>query len=53
MAVMEQTPSATDTWLHFVSVEKHPLSKEDLTQVLALWPSLQDYAQLLLHNIRL
>ena len=44
----QQTPRAANTWLHFVSVEKHPLSKDDLTRALALWPTLADCAQALL-----
>ncbi len=34
--------------LHFVSVEKHPLTHADLQRALALWPSLQRYSQQLL-----
>ncbi|MES2818044.1 MAG: bifunctional tRNA (5-methylaminomethyl-2-thiouridine)(34)-methyltransferase MnmD/FAD-dependent 5-carboxymethylaminomethyl-2-thiouridine(34) oxidoreductase MnmC [Pseudomonadota bacterium] len=34
--------------LHFVSVEKHPLSRADLQRALALWPELAPYAQALL-----
>ncbi|MDO7895406.1 bifunctional tRNA (5-methylaminomethyl-2-thiouridine)(34)-methyltransferase MnmD/FAD-dependent 5-carboxymethylaminomethyl-2-thiouridine(34) oxidoreductase MnmC [Pseudomonas citrulli] len=34
--------------LHFVSVEKYPLSPEDLRRALALWPSLQVQAEQLL-----
>ncbi|AKJ99575.1 FAD-dependent cmnm(5)s(2)U34 oxidoreductase [Pseudomonas chlororaphis] len=34
--------------LHFVSVEKYPLSPEDLRRALALWPQLQAQAQQLL-----
>ena len=34
--------------LHFVSVEKHPLSEADLQRTLALWPSLQTYSEQLL-----
>lgn len=37
-----------DAVLHFVSVEKHPLKREDLQRALALWPELQDQAQQLL-----
>ncbi|MCQ4311782.1 bifunctional tRNA (5-methylaminomethyl-2-thiouridine)(34)-methyltransferase MnmD/FAD-dependent 5-carboxymethylaminomethyl-2-thiouridine(34) oxidoreductase MnmC [Pseudomonas stutzeri] len=37
-----------DAALHFVSVEKHPLKREDLQRALALWPELQDQAQQLL-----
>lgn len=36
--------------LHFVSVEKHPLSKADLTQALALWPELTDLASPLIER---
>ncbi len=35
-------------WLHFVSVEKYPLSKPDLQRALALWPELHPFATLLL-----
>ena len=42
----QQAP--TGSHLHFVSVEKHPLSPEDLQRALALWPELQDLAQQLL-----
>lgn len=31
--------------LHYISVEKHPLSCSDLTNALALWPELQDKAR--------
>ncbi|TBU73421.1 bifunctional tRNA (5-methylaminomethyl-2-thiouridine)(34)-methyltransferase MnmD/FAD-dependent 5-carboxymethylaminomethyl-2-thiouridine(34) oxidoreductase MnmC [Pseudomonas daroniae] len=34
--------------LHFVSVEKHPLTRADLQRALALWPSLQRYSEQLL-----
>jgi len=34
--------------LHFVSVEKYPLSKADLQRALALWPELAPYAEPLL-----
>jgi len=34
--------------LHFVSVEKHPLSRADLQRALALWPELRPQAQQLL-----
>ena len=38
--------------LHFVSVEKYPLSHADLQRALALWPQLQPFAeQLLKHYI--
>ncbi|MFF7708772.1 bifunctional tRNA (5-methylaminomethyl-2-thiouridine)(34)-methyltransferase MnmD/FAD-dependent 5-carboxymethylaminomethyl-2-thiouridine(34) oxidoreductase MnmC [Pseudomonas sp. NPDC007930] len=38
--------------LHFVSVEKHPLSAADLAQATALWPSLAPQAQALLAQYR-
>ncbi|AHG39958.1 FAD-dependent cmnm(5)s(2)U34 oxidoreductase [Pseudomonas syringae CC1557] len=34
--------------LHFVSVEKYPLSRTDLQRALALWPELSTFAQQLL-----
>ncbi|WP_024646325.1 bifunctional tRNA (5-methylaminomethyl-2-thiouridine)(34)-methyltransferase MnmD/FAD-dependent 5-carboxymethylaminomethyl-2-thiouridine(34) oxidoreductase MnmC [Pseudomonas syringae] len=34
--------------LHFVSVEKYPLSRADLQRALALWPELSTFAQQLL-----
>ena len=42
-------PTHTAT-LHFVSVERFPLTREDLTRALALWPELKALAdELLLH----
>ncbi|GAB3394009.1 bifunctional tRNA (5-methylaminomethyl-2-thiouridine)(34)-methyltransferase MnmD/FAD-dependent 5-carboxymethylaminomethyl-2-thiouridine(34) oxidoreductase MnmC [Azotobacter armeniacus] len=38
----------TDARLHFVSVEKYPLTHTDLRQALALWPELAEYADALL-----
>jgi tRNA 5-methylaminomethyl-2-thiouridine biosynthesis bifunctional protein len=38
--------------LHFVSVEKYPLSTQDLQRALALWPELKPFAdQLLAHYV--
>lgn len=34
--------------LHYISCEKYPLTKTDLTRALALWPELQPFAQDLL-----
>ncbi|RMN31290.1 tRNA 5-methylaminomethyl-2-thiouridine biosynthesis bifunctional protein MnmC, partial [Pseudomonas coronafaciens pv. zizaniae] len=34
--------------LHFVSVEKYPLSRADLQRALALWPELSTFARQLL-----
>ncbi|WP_313024957.1 bifunctional tRNA (5-methylaminomethyl-2-thiouridine)(34)-methyltransferase MnmD/FAD-dependent 5-carboxymethylaminomethyl-2-thiouridine(34) oxidoreductase MnmC [Pseudomonas lopnurensis] len=36
--------------LHFVSVEKHPLTRDDLARALALWPELQPLAGRLLEQ---
>ncbi|GLX15834.1 tRNA 5-methylaminomethyl-2-thiouridine biosynthesis bifunctional protein MnmC [Pseudomonas straminea] len=46
----EQAPAGAR--LHFVSVEKHPLSAADLQRALTLWPSLQCYSQQLLTAYR-
>jgi len=46
-ALFERT-APLDTGLHFVSVEKHPLTRDDLQRVLTLWPELQGQAQQLL-----
>ncbi|UCJ15204.1 bifunctional tRNA (5-methylaminomethyl-2-thiouridine)(34)-methyltransferase MnmD/FAD-dependent 5-carboxymethylaminomethyl-2-thiouridine(34) oxidoreductase MnmC [Pseudomonas sp. MM211] len=40
--------AAAGARLHFVSVEKHPLTHTDLKRALALWPSLQSYNEQLL-----
>ena len=37
-------------WLHFTSIEKFPLSQEQLQQALALWPQLNDLPALLLKS---
>ncbi|CAH0990527.1 tRNA 5-methylaminomethyl-2-thiouridine biosynthesis bifunctional protein MnmC [Sinobacterium norvegicum] len=43
--------TAPEHWqLHFISSEKHPLSKADLTAALALWPSLSTLSQALINN---
>ncbi|MCF5745891.1 MULTISPECIES: bifunctional tRNA (5-methylaminomethyl-2-thiouridine)(34)-methyltransferase MnmD/FAD-dependent 5-carboxymethylaminomethyl-2-thiouridine(34) oxidoreductase MnmC [Pseudomonas syringae group] len=39
-----------DARLHFVSVEKYPLSRADLQRALALWPELSSVAQPLLEQ---
>lgn len=46
-ALFERT-AKPEARLHFVSVEKHPLSRADLQRALALWPALQVQAQQLL-----
>ena len=40
--------AAADARLHFVSVEKYPLTPADLARALALWPELASQAQALL-----
>ena len=41
--------TAPSHWqLHFISVEKHPLSKQDLSRALQAWPQLADLAQQLI-----
>jgi len=37
-----------DARLHFISVEKYPLTREDLQRALALWPELASYSEQLL-----
>jgi len=37
-----------DARLHFISVEKYPLTREDLQRALALWPELATYSEQLL-----
>lgn len=39
-----------DGWLHFLSVEKHPLTREDAARALADWPQLQPLTDRLLEN---
>ena len=40
---------APSSWrLHFISVEKHPLTKPDLQRALSAWPDLAAHSQLLL-----
>lgn len=42
----KQAPATAQ--LHFISVEKHPLSPEELTRSLRLWPELKAYADILI-----
>ncbi len=39
-----------DSWLHFASVEKFPLSKDKLEQSLAMWPSLAAFVKPLIEQ---
>ena len=44
----QQAPAGS--FLHFISVEKHPLTPEDLQRALALWPELHDLTLRLLEQ---
>ncbi len=41
---------ATGPGLHYISIEKYPLSREDLCRALSAWPALQPLAERLLHD---
>ncbi len=43
-----QQTAPSDARLHFVTVEKYPLRREDLRRALALWPELQSLSDALL-----
>ncbi len=43
-----QQTRSVGAWLHYVSLEKHPLTPDDLSRALDLWPSLQTYTAKLL-----
>ncbi|MDB4837289.1 bifunctional tRNA (5-methylaminomethyl-2-thiouridine)(34)-methyltransferase MnmD/FAD-dependent 5-carboxymethylaminomethyl-2-thiouridine(34) oxidoreductase MnmC [Marinomonas sp.] len=45
---LEGAPSHAQ--LHFISVEKYPLSKDALTSALSMWPSLQPFSKELLDH---
>lgn len=49
-ALAEHAPH--DARLHFISVEKFPLTQADLQRALALWPELTPYAEQLLAQYR-
>lgn len=44
------TPASQSTILHFVSAERYPLTRDDLTRALALWPELQDLGDELIRH---
>ncbi|TBU87621.1 bifunctional tRNA (5-methylaminomethyl-2-thiouridine)(34)-methyltransferase MnmD/FAD-dependent 5-carboxymethylaminomethyl-2-thiouridine(34) oxidoreductase MnmC [Stutzerimonas kirkiae] len=44
----EQAPAGAR--LHFISVEKHPLTPQDMARALALWPTLSPFAKPLLEQ---
>ena len=48
-AWLSHGPAAPAT-LHFISVERFPLAREDLTRALALWPELRPLADELIRN---
>lgn len=43
-----QDTSCPQRWLHFTSIEKFPMSREQLSRALALWPELADLTPQLL-----
>ena len=43
-----QASAPKDAWLHFFSVEKHPLDPKDLNAALALWPELASLREVFL-----
>lgn len=43
-----QQVSSNQQWLHFTSIEKHPLNQQELQQALALWPELKAFTEQLL-----
>lgn len=47
-AFIEQAPA--NTRLHFISVEKFPLPKEQLKAALSMWPSLSQYSDALIES---
>jgi tRNA 5-methylaminomethyl-2-thiouridine biosynthesis bifunctional protein len=47
-----QRCAPAEAQLHFVSVEKYPLSPDDLRRALALWPALAPWAEQLLAQYR-
>ena len=44
------TTRSTDGWLHYVAVERYPLTSSDLQQALAQWSELQSLVALLLRD---
>ena len=42
--------SETEAVLHYVSVEKHPLQRDDLGRALACWPALEKFSNELIQN---
>lgn len=46
----EASKPGDNACLHFVSVERYPLDRKDLSQALCLWPELQDKAAQLLEH---
>ncbi|MBA1272669.1 bifunctional tRNA (5-methylaminomethyl-2-thiouridine)(34)-methyltransferase MnmD/FAD-dependent 5-carboxymethylaminomethyl-2-thiouridine(34) oxidoreductase MnmC [Stutzerimonas azotifigens] len=47
--LFERTAPA-DARLHFISVEKHPLTRDDLSRALSLWPDLAPYSGALIEQ---
>lgn len=50
-AFQQQRASAPESlWLHFTSIEKYPLSREQLSRALAIWPELHSQSNQLLER---
>ncbi|MBB5320402.1 bifunctional tRNA (5-methylaminomethyl-2-thiouridine)(34)-methyltransferase MnmD/FAD-dependent 5-carboxymethylaminomethyl-2-thiouridine(34) oxidoreductase MnmC [Marinobacter oulmenensis] len=47
---LDQRPGEDKGILHFVSVERYPLTREDLARALELWPALSDQADELIRH---
>ena len=43
-----QSTRGENNWLHFTSIEKFPLSREQLQKALALWPELSELSEKLI-----
>jgi tRNA 5-methylaminomethyl-2-thiouridine biosynthesis bifunctional protein len=43
-----QREGSKDQWLHFISVEKHPLQREDAARAFSAWPQLKSLSDQLL-----
>lgn len=49
-AQSRQESGNEDIWLHYTSIEKFPLNKQELRQAMALWSELNEFTELLLQQ---
>ena len=49
-ALSDQLSGIDVIWLHYTSIEKFPLNKQELQQAMALWPELREFTELLLQQ---